>query len=201
MSNLKTKLMGILKKITDLLNLLVRSLGILLALFLAVIFLNTVNASTVNANDKTDTWVNTINEQPFSLKTFNALKHKHLGQQWAVILWSVDCPACFKELALVNKLRQEQPDLAIVFINTDENAIGVEASAERSRIMTNYGMGGLPHLYFTNNQASKSRYQIDPHWYGELPRTYFIDRKGIFHGKSGFTQEALIRKWLMTNIQ
>ena len=205
MINLKSKQVGqALSKLSGLMRLLVKSLGVLVVFLLTIILLNTVHANTFHANNNTQTNVNTktrlnkSNEQPFSLKTFNALKHKNLGQQWAVILWSVDCPACFKELALVNKLRQEQPDLAIVFINADENAVDDEAFAERAKIIVDYGMGNLPNLYFSYNQATKSRYQIDPQWYGELPRSYFINRKGFFRGKSGLAKESHLRKWLMT---
>jgi len=208
MINKKCKKVGqVLKKVSNLIRVLVKSLGIFVVFLLTMILLNTVHANTFHANNNTQTNVNTktrlnkSNEQPFSLKTFNALKHKNLGQQWAVILWSVDCPACFKELALVNKLRQEQPDLAIVFINADENAVDNEAFAERAKIIVDYGMGNLPNLYFSYNQATKSRYQIDPQWYGELPRSYFINRDGVFRGKSGLVQESLIRKWLMAKSQ
>lgn len=130
---------------------------------------------------------------PLNSASFEKIKQANLGKQWLMVLWSVDCPACFKELALLKKLRQQQSDLALVIINADDAS---EVSQQRIQVMKNYKMDDLTNYYFIDGEGDRSRFMIDANWYGELPRSYFIDRHGKFHGKSGLLEETLIKTWL-----
>lgn len=139
--------------------------------------------------------------ESYSQQAIEQLKQEYLGQKWLIVLWSVDCPACFKELALISKLRQhykESTDDAInvVIINTDDND---EVTQQRQQIITQYKLNDLPLFHFNDGQGSKERYQIDPYWYGELPRSYFVDKKGKVYGKSGLLDEAQLLAWLRAN--
>ena len=132
--------------------------------------------------------------QPFTKAKLEVIKQQYLGKQWLMILWSVDCPACFKELALIQKIRETKPDLNVVIINADDND---EINEERQKVMALYGLSTLTNLYFNDGEGDQARYIIDKSWYGELPRSYFVDTNGKFHGKSGLVNEKLIRKWLV----
>lgn len=134
--------------------------------------------------------------QPFSHETFIALKQQKLGERWLMVLWSLDCPACFKELKLIQAIQKATPDkpLNVVYINADDTT---EITLERKQVLASYDMSFYKNLYFVDGQADKSRYQIDPLWYGELPRSYFVDEEGKFHGKSGLLDETLINEWLL----
>lgn len=125
---------------------------------------------------------------------FEQVKSERLGQKWLALLWSVDCPPCMKELALVQKLHKKKKDLAIVIINTD-----TEEGSEKERIdiIKHFNLVNLENFHFTEGQEAQQRYQVDPQWFGELPRSYFIDEKGKFHGKSGLIPEALLSQWLL----
>jgi len=133
---------------------------------------------------------------PLTQTAFEQIKQSYKGKQWLMILWSVDCPACFKELALIKKLREKRSDLALVIINADDSD---EVSAERSQVIIDYEMDDLTHYYFTDGEGDSNRFMIDANWYGELPRSYFVDAQGEFHGKSGLLKESLIKKWLNIN--
>jgi thiol-disulfide isomerase/thioredoxin len=134
--------------------------------------------------------------RPFSNDAFIALKQQKLGECWLIVLWSLDCPACFKELKLLQAMQKLAPNkpLNVVYINADDID---EVAFERKQVLAVYEMRAFDNFYFVDGQADKSRYQIDPSWYGELPRSYFVDEEGKFHGKSGLLDEALIRKWLL----
>jgi len=134
--------------------------------------------------------------QPFSNKGFIQIKQKNHGKNWLMILWSVDCPACFKELALIQKLRIKNKDLPVVIINTDDNQ---EIAVERQKILIQYQLNDLPNMFFNEGQGDKERYYIDPTWFGELPRSYFINEQGEFYGKSGLLEEKHITQWLGIN--
>jgi thiol-disulfide isomerase/thioredoxin len=134
--------------------------------------------------------------QPFSNDTFLALKKEKLAERWLMVLWSLDCSACFKELKLIQVLQSanKSKKLNVVFINADDND---EIEFERKQVLAVYNMLDFENFYFVDGEADKSRYQIDSSWYGELPRSYFVDEKGAFHGKSGLLDEALIKEWLL----
>lgn len=132
-------------------------------------------------------------ETAFSAIEFEQLKQQHLGKKWLMLLWSVDCPPCFKELKLINKMNQQYDDLAIIIVNTDEQ---VDAS-ERQKIIDEHQLQGFQHFYFEDGQTAHNRFVIDPSWYGELPRSYFVDVSGKFYGKSGLIAEELLSKWLV----
>ena len=133
--------------------------------------------------------------QVFTQATFEQLKQQNLGKQWLLMLWSVDCPPCFKELALIEKLYQQSPNIAIAIVNTDD---GDSTAQDRKNIMASYQLDELATFHFSNGQGDRNRYMIDKNWYGELPRSYFVEAGGKFHGISGLVKENLLRKWLVT---
>ncbi len=137
-----------------------------------------------------------LNPRPFSNDAFTVLKKQKLGKRWLMVLWSLDCPACFKELTLIQSIQKSAPNkpLNVVYINADDSD---EVAFERKQVLADYEMSLFENFYFSDGQGDKSRYHIDPSWYGELPRSYFVDEAGKFHGKSGLLDEALIIQWLL----
>jgi len=97
-----------------------------------------------------------------------------------------------KELSLIQKLRKTKPDLAVVIVNTDADK---ESINEAKEILTQFDLQDLNNYYFADDEADSSRYIIDPSWYGELPRSYFVEPNAIFHGKSGLIAESFLKKW------
>lgn len=132
--------------------------------------------------------------QPYSASAIQQVKQQYSNQQWLMVLWSVDCPPCFKELALIQKIRQQHKDINVVLVNADDND---DVSMQRQQVIEKYQLADLTSFHFNDGQGDRERYQIDPNWYGELPRSYFVDTTGKFHGKSGLLDEQLIRKWLI----
>lgn len=142
----------------------------------------------------TFTYASKVEATVFTVQAFEQLKQKHIGKRWLMLLWSVDCPPCFKELALIEKLRKNHPELAVVLVNADADD---EVANERKSVIEQFQLSSVPHFYFADGNADKSRYLIDKSWHGELPRSYFIEENGKFNGRSGLVSEALLRKWLI----
>ena len=156
----------------------------------------TSKASSSEAISSEGTSAKSISEQAFNQQVFQQVKEKYQGTKWLMLLWSVDCPPCMKELALVQALRQTKNDLAVVMINVDSD----EGSAQqRQEILQQFNLAGLNHFYFRDGFEDHSRYLIDPQWFGELPRSYFVDEAGTLHGKSGLVAKALLEKWLLAD--
>lgn len=130
----------------------------------------------------------------FGQSELEKAKQRYHGKQWMVLLWSLDCPPCFKELAMVGRLYQQAKDLPVVLINTDGDDT---MTAERDAIINKYQLTGLPNLHFADDQAAQGRFIIDSQWYGELPRSYFYAADGSRVGRSGLVDAGLLRKWLL----
>ncbi len=135
-----------------------------------------------------------INSQAFDSAIYKDIKKNYQGKKWLTLLWSVDCPPCMKELAIVQSLQQQQRELAIVIINVDTYE---ESEQQRDKILAHFNLASQTNLHFSEGLVDQSRYLIDPHWFGELPRSYFIDEAGTFHGKSGLASKQLLEKWLI----
>jgi hypothetical protein len=99
-----------------------------------------------------------------------------------------------KELEIVQILQQQQAELAIVIINVDTYE---ESGQQRDKILAHFNLASQTNLHFSEGLEDQSRYLIDSHWFGELPRSYFIDEVGVFHGKSGLASKQLFEKWLV----
>ena len=68
------------------------------------------------------------NSVAFNSEQLTKIKTQKLGEQWLMLLWSVDCPPCFKELGIIQKLQKQHQNLNVVIINTDADD---EIKAER----------------------------------------------------------------------
>jgi len=130
----------------------------------------------------------------FSKAELEMVKKQNKGKKWLMLMWSVDCPPCFKELAIIKKLEQQGANLNIVLINADASD---EITQERKNIIEEFKLNNLANFHFVDGKAEYSRFIIDSTWFGELPRSYFIDTDGLLHGKSGLVNELLISQWLL----
>lgn len=130
----------------------------------------------------------------FTKVELETLKQKNMGKQWLMLMWSVDCPPCFKELAVIKKLKLQGANLNVVLVNADASN---EVTQERVDIIEEFQLNSLENFHFIDGKAEYSRFIIDSSWFGELPRSYFIDTNGKFHGKSGLVNESLLTRWLV----
>jgi len=158
-----------------------------------------INSQAIISNSNSNSTSTSVNNSKrrslaFNQQQFEQIKQQYQGKQWLMLLWSVDCPPCFKELALVSELYHQRGPLNIVLINTDADEA---ASTERQHIINKFNLASLANYHFVDGSATKSRYLIDPSWYGELPRSYFVEQNGKFNGQSGLIKRALLQHWLV----
>ncbi|MCQ8129123.1 TlpA family protein disulfide reductase [Methylomonas rivi] len=120
------------------------------------------------------------------IKTFNPGSYQQIlrenaGQAFILAIWSVDCPSCIKDMSVLSQIRQNHPDVKIVMLSTDEPG----ATPEVKNILARHALSDLENWIFGSDDAQKLRYEIDPGWYGELPRTYFFTAGHARTAKSG----------------
>lgn len=113
-----------------------------------------------------------------------------------VVMWSLDCPACFEELDLISQMLEQHPDMAISLISTDDDD---QRMAEVAEVYQQPGLKNTSRWVYAPNQGQRLRYSIDPNWQGELPRSYYVDKNGKRHGHSGLLTKQQIAAALLAS--
>jgi thiol-disulfide isomerase/thioredoxin len=115
-----------------------------------------------------------VDLQSFEIDSFEQIVNSKNQQDHLVILWSFDCPPCIKELQKISDLHQQYPEYQLTLINTD----AVDEQIRVKKILQQYDLAGLDNWGFANTDEEKLRYDIDPRWFGDLPRSYFFPLEG-----------------------
>jgi hypothetical protein len=90
-------------------------------------------------------------------------------------------------------LLRERPDMSLVLIDADlvPNEPGAIAT-----MLDQAGLGGAENWAFGDSFVEPLRYEVDPQWRGEIPRTILIGRDGATTVMEGVVDLAAIRNWL-----
>ena len=116
---------------------------------------------------------------------------------FVLVFWSIDCPPCHRELAMLGRLRQHLPRLELVLVATDENV----DRHELQEVLNRHRLQATDNWAFADASAQALRYEIDPSWYGELPRSYLFNRRHQRQARSGLLSAELLQVWLKANTQ
>jgi hypothetical protein len=108
----------------------------------------------------------------FSSGSYQQLLTRHDHQPFMLVVWSVNCPSCLKDMALLNSIHQSRPELNIIMLAADELA----ATEQAQKILEKNQLSELESWIYAEENTQKLQFEIDPKWYGELPRTYFFDK-------------------------
>lgn len=130
--------------------------------------------------------------QPFVRGTQQAIVSSFEGQPFVLALWSLDCVYCRHDLALLGRLQAERPDLKVVLIATDPP----ERRGEIAPALDGLRLDAQQSWIFADTFVERLRHEIDPQWFGELPRTYFYEADGSRTGISGSLDEAEVARWI-----
>lgn len=112
--------------------------------------------------------------KPFVQGSWQAIREAHAGKPLAVHLWSLTCAPCLVELPLWAKLAKENPALRVVLISTD----GAEDAPRLAATLARAGLSGMESWHFADPFAERLRFELDPRWRGELPRTLLVTPAG-----------------------
>ncbi|HLF98292.1 MAG TPA: hypothetical protein VI457_14210 [Methylococcaceae bacterium] len=129
--------------------------------------------------------------QPFQADSLQRIVQIRQGKPFLLVLWSLDCSVCMKELDTWSGLLKKQPKLNLVLISTDAPELAGEAAA----VLEMRGLGAAESWIFAEGDSPELRYAVDPSWYGELPRSYFYEANGQRRAVSGAIEEAELNRW------
>ena len=133
---------------------------------------------------------------PFKTDSYNKLLMDN-GDAFLMVMWSLDCPPCIKELKLLGMLYKNNPDFNLVLVSTDSPSRNVEIND----LLKESGLANSNSWVFSDESSQKLRYSIDPRWYGELPRSYFHNKGGEYRRSvSGLLETVEILTWLKASL-
>lgn len=128
--------------------------------------------------------------KPFVAGSHTEIRATYAGRAFILAFWSLDCPHCHEELALFGQLRERDPALPVVLVATDSPEQG-EAIAT---VLARYGLADVESWVFADAFSERLRFEVDPRWRGELPRTYLFGPHGV-RAVSGRITEEEIEVW------
>ena len=130
---------------------------------------------------------------PFVRGSWQELRQAHAGRPAVVHLWGLTCAPCIAELPEWGKLARERPDLELVLVAADQRG---EDEGPIGTALRTAGLGQVESWGFADRFAARLRFEIDPRWQGEMPRTLLIAADGEVTSISGVADLAAVRAWL-----
>lgn len=120
------------------------------------------------------------------LKHFTSGSYQQLLQEYAdkpfvLMIWSINCASCLKKMPVMSELQKSMPGVNLIMLATDD----ASATDQVKSILTGNELNHTDNWIFADANPQKLRYEIDPKWYGEIPRTYFLNKDHQRIGVSG----------------
>jgi thiol-disulfide isomerase/thioredoxin len=131
----------------------------------------------------------------FQRGSWQAILHAHAGRPTMVNFWGVTCGPCKVELPLLGQFVKDDPGVDVVTINADLVPNAPEATLS---MLAKAGLSSLENWTFSDGFVERLRFEIDPNWQGDIPRTMLIARDGKVTTIEGIVDFADVRKWLNT---
>ena len=129
--------------------------------------------------------------KPFGRGSWHQLTKAHAGRPTIVHFWGVTCGPCKIELPQLGAFMKDHPEIDMVTISADfvpDLPSATRAMLERS------GLSPAENWIF-EGFADRLRFEIDPTWQGDIPRTLLITREGEMTTIEGSADMAELAKW------
>lgn len=134
--------------------------------------------------------------RPFVSGSYQALLDARRGSPFLLIFWSLDCPPCHHELAMLGELKREFPELPLVLVATD----APQMARQVTELLAQKGLAAVESWLYADEFGERLRFEVDRSWYGELPRSYLFDATHQRRAISGVLGEAEVRGWLAQQV-
>ena len=128
---------------------------------------------------------------PFEINTRNVIEKKYLNQPLIISFWSIDCPYCIDDLKKLGKALSKNTNVKLITVCVD----GKESAKKAERVLSQANLPKHEQYQYAEADEDRLRYNIDPAWYGELPRTYFYDTAHQVTPLSGKISNSFLDKW------
>ena len=128
---------------------------------------------------------------PFDMNTRKVIEKRYIDQPLIISFWSIDCPYCIDDLKKLGKALSKNTNVKLITVCVD----GKESAKKAERILSQANLPKHEQYQYAEVDEDRLRYNIDPAWYGELPRTYFYDAAHQVTPLSGKISNSFLDKW------
>ena len=128
---------------------------------------------------------------PFDMNTRQVIEKRYIDQPLIISFWSIDCPYCINDLKKLGKALSKNTNVKLITVCVD----GKESAKKAERILSQANLPKHEKYQYAEVDEDRLRYNIDPAWYGELPRTYFYDATHQVTPLSGKISNSFLDKW------
>ena len=129
---------------------------------------------------------------PFDMNTRKVIEKRYIDQPLIISFWSIDCPYCIDDLKKLGKALSKNTNVQLITVCVD----GKESAKKAERILSQANLPKHEQYQYAEVDEDRLRYNIDPAWYGELPRTYFYDADHKITPLSGKIPNSFLDIWL-----
>lgn len=134
--------------------------------------------------------------QPFERGSWTQIAARHAGKPIVVHYWGLTCAPCLVELTEWGNLLAARRDMQLVLIAADP---APQRPEQVGATLTRAGLARAGNWSFADRFHERLRYEIDPTWAGELPRTILIAGDSTRTVLPGVADLKLVRDRLDTN--
>jgi thiol-disulfide isomerase/thioredoxin len=131
--------------------------------------------------------------KPFVRGSWQDVLRSHAGRPTLVHFWGVTCGPCKVELPLLGQFMKDHSELDVVMISAD--LVPNVPGAARA-MLDKAGLGSAENWIFNDGFVERLRFEIDPAWQGEIPRTLLIAGDGTVTTIEGSAEIPDLEKWL-----
>jgi thiol-disulfide isomerase/thioredoxin len=125
--------------------------------------------------------------------SWNDILAAHAGRPTVIHFWGLTCGPCRTEMPQWGRLLAERSDLNLVAIDAD--LVPNEAGTVLATLVQT-GLGAAENWMFRDPFVERLRFEIDPGWAGEIPRTMLIAGDGTVTAIDGTADLDAVRAWL-----
>jgi thiol-disulfide isomerase/thioredoxin len=131
--------------------------------------------------------------KPFARGSWQQVLNAHAGRPTLVHFWGVTCGPCKVELPLLGAFVKDHPALDMVTISAD---LAPDIPGAAQSMLKKAGLASAENWIFSDGFVERLRFEIDPAWQGDIPRTLLISRDGVITTIEGSAEMADLEKWL-----
>jgi thiol-disulfide isomerase/thioredoxin len=129
----------------------------------------------------------------FERGSWQEIRNAHAGRPVIVHFWGITCGPCRVEMPEWGRLLAEHPGLPLVTVHSDPMPPDVSVV---TTMLKAAGLQRAENWVFDDGFKERLRYEIDPVWRGELPRTLMIAADGKATVLLGTADVSEVRAWM-----
>jgi len=113
--------------------------------------------------------------KPFGRGSWSSVLRAHAGRPTLIHFWGVTCGPCKEELPQLGAFMRDHPDIDMVMISAD---LVPDLPAATNAMLQKSGLSAAENWIFGEAFVERLRFEIDPTWQGDIPRTMLVARDG-----------------------